>query len=170
VEAAWSLGFRRDELPEGVEGLGGEGGRVGRGGGDGSEGPRRRRAHEPAGKGAPSVNPCFLLASGIIKWTASKLASLVSAPIGLSPSDEQQTSAIRDVQARQRTMATVQRTLQAMDEDNIRDESRTGRLVVLAALAAGAISIGKRMPLLAPSPPSSWRRWPPVPSASARLS
>ncbi|ONM28917.1 AUGMIN subunit 4 [Zea mays] len=72
--------------------------------------------------------------------------------------------------ARQRTMATVQRTLQAMDEDNIRDESRTGRLVVLAALAAGAISIGKRMPLLAPSPPSSWRRWPPVPSASARLS
>lgn len=67
-----------------------------------------------------------LIASGVIKWTASKLASLVSAPIGSSQSDEQQTSAISDVQALQRTMATVQRTLGAMDEDNIRDES--GRL------------------------------------------
>lgn len=62
--ATWSLGFRRDELPEGVEGLGGgEGGRVGGGGGGGSEGARRRRVLEPAEKGAPSSNPRSLFLS-----------------------------------------------------------------------------------------------------------
>ncbi|KAJ1294711.1 hypothetical protein BS78_01G166600 [Paspalum vaginatum] len=79
-----------------------------------------------------------LIASGIIKWTASKLASLVSAPIGSSPSDEQQTSAIRDVHALQRTMAMVQRTLGAMDEDNIRDQSRRLRLRELQQFAYDA--------------------------------
>uniref|UniRef100_A0A804MYF3 Uncharacterized protein n=2 Tax=Zea mays TaxID=4577 RepID=A0A804MYF3_MAIZE len=103
-------------------------------------------------------------------WVEAVVTEAKDHAVAVLTSQREKTSAIRDVQARQRTMATVQRTLQAMDEDNIRDESRTGRLVVLAALAAGAISIGKRMPLLAPSPPSSWRRWPPVPSASARLS
>ncbi|CAN6304458.1 unnamed protein product [Urochloa humidicola] len=68
-----------------------------------------------------------LIASGIIKWTASKLSSLVSAQIGpSSSSDEQQTSSIRDVQMLRRMMASVQRTLEATDEDSIRDES--GRL------------------------------------------
>ena len=79
-----------------------------------------------------------LIASGVIKWTASKLASLVSAPIGSSQSDEQQTSAISDVQALQRTMATVQRTLGAMDEDNIRDESGRLRLRELQQFAYDA--------------------------------
>ncbi|WVZ59715.1 hypothetical protein U9M48_009825 [Paspalum notatum var. saurae] len=79
-----------------------------------------------------------LIASGIIKWTASKLASLVSAPIGSSPSDKQQTSAIRDVQALQRTMAMVQRTLGAMDEDNIRDQSGRLRLRELQEFAYDA--------------------------------
>ncbi|KAG0548726.1 hypothetical protein BDA96_01G191800 [Sorghum bicolor] len=62
-----------------------------------------------------------LIASGVIKWTASKLASLVSAPIG-------------DVQA----LATVQRTLGAMDEDNIRDESGRLRLRELQQFAYDA--------------------------------
>jgi cinnamyl-alcohol dehydrogenase len=80
-----------------------------------------------------------LIASGIIKWTASKLASLVSAPIGPpSSSDEQQTSAIRDVQMLQRTMASVQRTLEAIDEDSIRDESGRLRLRELQEFAYDA--------------------------------
>jgi len=79
-----------------------------------------------------------LIASGVIKWTARKLPSLVSAPIGSSQSDEQQTSAISDVQALQRTMATVQRTLGAMDEDNIRDESGRLRLRELQQFAYDA--------------------------------
>ncbi|CAD6205709.1 unnamed protein product [Miscanthus lutarioriparius] len=79
-----------------------------------------------------------LIASGVIKWTARKLPSLVSAPIGSSQSDEQQTSAISDVQALQRTMATVQRTLGVMDEDNIRDESGRLRLRELQQFAYDA--------------------------------
>src|SRR5688572_11373502 len=80
-----------------------------------------------------------LIASGIIKWTASKLASLVSAPIGpSSSSDEQQTSAIRDVQMLQRRMASVQRTLEAIDEDSIRDESGRLRLRELQEFAYDA--------------------------------
>ena len=78
-----------------------------------------------------------LIASGIIKWTASKLASLVSPPIGppSSSSDEQQTSAIRDVQRR---MASVQRSLEAIDEDSVRDESGRLRLRELQQFAYDA--------------------------------
>ncbi|TVU46335.1 hypothetical protein EJB05_05861, partial [Eragrostis curvula] len=79
-----------------------------------------------------------LIASGIIKWTASKLASLVSPPIGPSSSNEQQSSALRDVRMLQRTMARVQRTLGAMDEDNIRDESERLRLRELQQFAYDA--------------------------------
>jgi hypothetical protein len=81
-----------------------------------------------------------LIASGIIKWTASKLASLVSPPIEPSPSssDEQQTSAIRDVQMLQRRMASVQRSLEAIDEDSIRDESGRLRLRELQQFAYDA--------------------------------
>lgn len=79
-----------------------------------------------------------LIASGIIKWTTNKLSSLVSAPIGSSSSDEQQSSALRDVQMLQRTMARVQRTLSATDEDNVRDESERLRLRELQQFAYDA--------------------------------
>lgn len=80
-----------------------------------------------------------LIASGIIKWTASKLSSLVSAPIGSSSSsDEEQTSAVRDVQMLQRTMASVQRTLEAADEDSIREVSGRLRLRELQQFAYDA--------------------------------
>jgi len=81
-----------------------------------------------------------LIASGIIKWTASKLASLVSPPIGppSSSSDEQQTSAIRDVRMLQRRMASVQRSLEAIDEDSVRDESGRLRLRELQQFAYDA--------------------------------
>ncbi|CAL4942993.1 unnamed protein product [Urochloa decumbens] len=80
-----------------------------------------------------------LIASGIIKWTASKLSSLVSAPIEpSSSSDEHQTSAIRDVQMLRRTMASVQSTLEVADEDSIRDESGRLRLRELQQFAYDA--------------------------------
>jgi hypothetical protein len=79
-----------------------------------------------------------LIASGIIKWTASKLASFVSAPIGPSSSDEQQSSALRDVQILHRTMARVQRTLSSTDVDRIRSESERLRLRELQQFAYDA--------------------------------
>jgi len=80
-----------------------------------------------------------LIASGVIKWTASKLASLVSPPIEpSSSSDEQQTSAIRDVRMLQRRMASVQRSLEAIDEDSVRDESGRLRLRELQQFAYDA--------------------------------
>jgi len=64
-----SLGFRRDELPQGVEGVGGgEGGGVGGGGGDGGEGARRPRAHEPAEEGSAFYPPFLSLSPHSVRW------------------------------------------------------------------------------------------------------
>lgn len=78
-----------------------------------------------------------LMASGIIKWTANKLSSLVSAPIGSSSSDEQSAS-FRDLRELQRTMARIQRTLNATDGRNIIDESERFRLRELQQFAYDA--------------------------------
>ncbi len=78
-----------------------------------------------------------LLASGIIKWTTNKLSSLVSPQIVSSSSDEQSAS-FRDLRDLQRTMARIQRTLDAMDEHNIRDEAERLRLWELQQFAYDA--------------------------------
>lgn len=58
-----SLGFGRDELPQGVQGVGGgEGGGMVGGGGDGGEGARRCRAHEPAEEGSAFYHPSLPVA------------------------------------------------------------------------------------------------------------
>nr|AAP05797.1 putative disease resistance complex protein [Oryza sativa Japonica Group] len=78
-----------------------------------------------------------LISSGIIKWTASKLSSLVSASPGASASNEQ-SSALRDVRTLQRTMARIQRTLATTDEHSIRDASERLHLRELQQFAYDA--------------------------------
>uniref|UniRef100_J3LQG1 NB-ARC domain-containing protein n=1 Tax=Oryza brachyantha TaxID=4533 RepID=J3LQG1_ORYBR len=78
-----------------------------------------------------------LISSGIIKWTASKLSSLVPAPSGASPSNEQ-SSALRDVRTLQRTMTRIQRTLATTDEHDTRDASERLRLWELQQFAYDA--------------------------------
>ncbi|KAF0921679.1 hypothetical protein E2562_013416, partial [Oryza meyeriana var. granulata] len=75
--------------------------------------------------------------SGIIKWTANKLSSLLSPPNVSSSSDEQSAS-FRDLRELQRTMARIQRTLDAMDEHNIRDDAERLRLWELQQFAYDA--------------------------------
>uniref|UniRef100_A0A0D9VVV8 NB-ARC domain-containing protein n=1 Tax=Leersia perrieri TaxID=77586 RepID=A0A0D9VVV8_9ORYZ len=78
-----------------------------------------------------------LLASGIIKWTANKLSSLLSPPIGSSSTDEQSAS-FRDLRELQRTLARTQRSLNALDERNIRGEAERLRLWELQQFAYDA--------------------------------
>ena len=78
-----------------------------------------------------------LISSGINKWTASKLSSLVSASPGASASNEQ-SSALRDVRTLQRTMARIQRTLATTDEHSIRDASERLHLRELQQFAYDA--------------------------------
>jgi hypothetical protein len=70
-----------------------------------------------------------LIASGIVKWTASKLSSLVSAPVWTSPSnsDEGQ-SALEDLWELRRSMIMIQRTLDESAEGSIRGETERLRL------------------------------------------
>ena len=70
-----------------------------------------------------------LIASGIVKWTASKLSSLVSAPVGTSPSDpDEGQSAFEDLRELRRSMIMIQRTLDESAEGSIRGEAERLRL------------------------------------------
>ncbi|CAD6213453.1 unnamed protein product [Miscanthus lutarioriparius] len=70
-----------------------------------------------------------LIASGIVKWTASKLSSLVSAPVWTAPSDSDEgQSALEDLRELRRSMIMIQRTLDESAEGSIRGEAERLRL------------------------------------------
>ena len=68
-----------------------------------------------------------IIASGIVKWTASKLSSLVAEPVGSSSSDEGAV-ALEDLKELRRTMMRIQRTLDESAEHSIRGETERLRL------------------------------------------